>query len=723
MDLMDKNELEDAWRSLFRRDETTKAIMNIIGYYPEKRSLILSFKDTIDRYNSRLADTLLIKPKYTISIGEGALGEFIKLYDVDFNDKVNIRITDLGNDIMIRNIRATHVGRLVSIKGLVKMVKEVKPRLTRAAFKCKACGALNVVEQTGNYMTLPTKCSGCEAKGSQMFDLVAEHSTFIDSQSIFIEENTEDLRGGEQPQKIEVFLEDDITGDILPGDLVNLVGIVDTSGPNPGKTNIRTRDMYITGLSITVDSEQKYETVNFTEEEVRKIIEQSKDKDLYSKIRNSIAPQIHGMEEIKTALALQLFGGVRKTKPNKLRGDIHILMIGDPGIAKSQLIRRMTEIAPRSRYASGKASTGAGLTASAIKESSADGTSEWSLEAGTLVLADMGIAGIDEIDKMSANDRDAMYEAMEQQTISVSKAGINATLQARCAIISAANPKHGRIYEEDLDNLQTLIDLPVPLVSRFDLIYLMKDSVDTRKDMDLARHIINTHFAGEALQQLERSTDPIVDKTEAEAAAEKVSEAIELDLLRKYISYAKAKIFPVISEEAKVKLVDYYINLRGKANEDTGIPITPRQLEAIIRLSEAYARVRLSNSVDVNDVNNAIEVLRYAYGTLGFQDDYTLTETGRSSKSWQKSRSEEKSMRKMLVDIINDLFRESKTDMIKEYDIFNRIKEEQSDKEEKEIKRILHRAKKELEQMNMKGEILRSERKGRTVYKRGTLSE
>ena len=366
--------------------------------------------------------------------------------------------------------------------------------------------------------------------------------------------------------------------------------------------------------------EQAFEEVEITEEDEKKIIEVSKTPDLYEKMRQSIAPTIYGLDVEKDAMVLQLFGGVPKTMPDgtRIRGDIHMLLVGDPGTAKSQMLTYMSKLAPRSIYASGKASSAAGLTAAAVRDEFGEG--QWTLEAGALVLADMGIACIDEIDKMAEQDRSALHQAMEQQEISVAKAGINATLKSRCAILAAANPKLGR-FDEYIP-IHEQINMPPALLSRFDLIFSIIDKPNRERDNEVATHILQTHKAGEVKEHRLRARSTEYSEKEEEKLMKPVTPYFKPDFIRKYIAYAKRNIFPVLQDEAIKRLNDYYVSLRSSSEES--IPFTPRQLEAFVRLAEASARVRLSDKVTVGDADIAINIIEKYLRRVGFD-----RETGR----------------------------------------------------------------------------------------------
>jgi replicative DNA helicase Mcm len=369
-----------------------------------------------------------------------------------------------------------------------------------------------------------------------------------------------------------------------------------------------------------VEFEQhEYDEIQITEEDEVKIQEMSKDPELFNNIVKSISPTIYGMDEVKRAIALQLFGGSHKDMDDKtsIRGDIHILLMGDPGVAKSQLLRYMSMLAPRGIYASGKSASAAGLTAAAVKDDFGDG--RWTLEAGALVLADKGLACIDELDKMTDQDRSSLHEAMESQRISVAKAGITATLQCRCSLLAAANPKYGR-FEEDTP-ITEQIDLPPALMSRFDMIFVLTDKPEKKRDADITRHILNVHRRGQVRMIEEGQVVTGIDASLIRAETKNIEPVYDIDIMRKYVAYSK-RITPVLTDDAIKIINDSYLKIRAKGEEhDKTVPITARQLEAFVRLSEASAKLRLSPLVTDRDANLAVDLVEYYLQKVAGTDD------------------------------------------------------------------------------------------------------
>ena len=646
------------WWENFFIEYCSNEIETVALKYPKMRSLFVDYW-LIDKVDHEMAELLLDEPQKMIFNAEFALNNIDVA--VDKQIKLHFRVYNLPdtNRIPIRYLRAEHLGKLVAIEGLVKKVTEVRPKLKKAVFICQRCGAENVVEQDEELLKEPVQCINCERSSS--FKLSTSMSTFIDSQKLEIQESPEGLRGGAQPERISIFIEDDLVGDVAPGDRVIVNGILLARQRRRGVQRLTSFDKVIQAVSIE-KQEQAFEEVEITEEDEKKILEISRLPDIYERMRESIAPTIYGMETEKDALVLQLFGGVPKTMPDgtRIRGDIHVLLVGDPGTAKSQILSYISKLAPRSIYASGKATSAAGLTAAAVRDEFGEG--HWTLEAGALVLADMGIACIDEIDKMSEQDRSALHQAMEQQEISVAKAGINATLKSRCAILAAANPKLGRF--DEFIPIHEQINMPPALLSRFDLIFSLIDRPDRERDSELALHILKTHKAGEVKEQRARIKESRYTEDEERKLLERVTPTFDPEFLRKYIAYAKRNIFPVMDDEAIERIKDYYVSLRSSSEES--IPFTPRQLEAFVRLAEASARVRLSDRVTIEDAERAINIIEKYLRRVGVDRetgriDIDMIATGISRTQQDRLRT--------ILSIIRDLCRESPDGMASMEDI------------------------------------------------------
>ncbi len=619
----------ERWEDFLKRycwDE----LIELSNSYPEKRSLFVKFSD-MDIYDPDLADMLLEDPDVAIGAATRALREMDIPTGVTL-DEANLRIIKLPRKVKIRDIRSNDIGKLVSIEGLVTKATEVRPRVVEAVFECPFCGHIFSLEQGGRQFKEPRECEresgGCGRK-VQRFKLLVDKCKFANAQKIRLQESPEELRGGELPQAIDVNLEDDISGEVSPGDRVIVAGILRSYQRTTqfGKTPFF--DIYLDGNSLEI-KEEEFEEIVITEEDEREIMELKNQPDVYEKLIRSIAPSIYGYEEIKEAMVLQLFAGIPKELPDetRVRGDIHLLLVGDPGVAKSQLLTYLVKLAPRGLYTGGKSSTSAGLTAAAVRDEFGEG--RWTLEAGALVLADKGIAAVDEIDKMEKKDRDALHEAMEQQTVSIAKAGIMARLNSRCALLAAANPKYGRF--DKYTTIAEQINMPPTLMSRFDLIFTMMDRPNEEMDTKTAEHILETHYAGELLARSENiGKVEEVEKEHFEEAMRVMEPAVPGELLRKYVAWSKRNVFPVMTEEAKNKFMDFYIGLRrqGYEDEDAPVPVTARQLEALIRLGEARARTRLSDKITAEDAERVINVVTYCLKHV-----FVDPETGKLDTDW-----------------------------------------------------------------------------------------
>ena len=341
--------------------------------------------------------------------------------------------------------------------------------------------------------------------------------------------------------------------------------------------------------------EETFEELDISDEDERQILELSQDPKVFEKLAKSVAPSVWGYPEIKQSLVLQLFSGVRKIHADgqKSRGDLHILLIGDPGVAKSVTLLFMAGISPKGRYVVGKSASGAGLTATVVRDEYLRG---WSLEAGAMVLAHKGLVCIDELEKMDPNDRSAMHEGMEQQTITISKANVQATLRSETSVLAAANPRLGRF--DPYQPISQQIDLPPTLINRFDVIFPLRDLPDRKKDDLIATHVLKSHK--------DSGEDMLIPR----------------ELFRKYVAYAKQRVSPVLSEDAIEEIKKFYVDLRNMPVSSESalrpIPISARQLQSLVRMSEASAKMRLSKEVTIDDARRAIEIMRYYLTQVGY---------------------------------------------------------------------------------------------------------
>ena len=561
----------------------------------DKLYLIVDFSQ-LSRFDLELSETFLEEPRDNFSLAESAIMDMNLPKDID---KFRVRFKDLpkSQKCLLKNIRSKHIGKLIFVDGVVKQKSDVRPKAKFAKFECPVCGNLISIPQNEKKFRKPNKCA-CGYKGK----FKQTETELIDYQGIVIEEPPEELDGSEQPQRFNTVVKEDLVSPFFvkrsnPGNKVRITGIVKEvpvvakGGGQSTKYELVLESNYIQPM------EENYGDVEISSEDEEEIIKISKRKKYYEDLIESVAPGIFGHDRIKEAILLQFVGGVNKRGADgvKRRGDIHTLLVGDPGAGKSQLLKRAEVIAPKARYVSGKGASGAGLTAAVVKDEFLGG---WSLEAGALVLANGGICMIDELDKMSTEDRSAMHEALEQQSVTISKANIQATMQAQTTVMAAANPKLGRF--NPYEPLVSQIDLPPPLISRFDLIFPIRDIPDQEKDEKLAGFVLKLHKKDEQIEP-----------------------PIKTETLRKYIAYARRRVFPKLTEGSTEEIRNYYVSTRNSISEQESqtISITTRQLEALIRLSEASAKLRLSNEVTRDDAKRAIDLLEFCLKNVGMDPD------------------------------------------------------------------------------------------------------
>ena len=731
-----------------------------------------------------LSDNMIQVPEDSLAIMETALGE------LGLVENPRIRLEELPRTsyIKVRDIRAKHLDQLLWIDGIVRQASDVRPQVVNAKFECPNCGAILSVLQIDRKFREPSRCS-CGWKSN--FKILSKE--MVDAQRLVIEESPDALEGGEQPRRINVFLKEDLVdpkmeGKTTPGSRVSIYGIL-KEVPVPLQTGaISTRFDIAVEANNAISGEEGFEDLDISEEDIRQIQELAVDPNLYERLSKSIAPSIYGFDKIKEAVLLQLFGGVKKKKSDVgfTRGDIHVLLVGDPGVAKSVLLKYISIIAPKGRYVSGKAATAAGLTAAVVKDEFLRG---WSLEAGAMVLSNKGTVCIDEIEKMSEQDRSTMHEAMEQQcylpdfeimfvdgskkkigtfvdylieknadkveqgvnceilsldenneilttdfesiypagiknvsrhiapdkfvriilsngrevtvtpehpcwavkdgrittvaaknlkegeffpvpvglitgenikvvsdiyqdglqlqqikkssgrigwikvqsvniirnpglkwvydimiepthsfisngmilhnSVTISKANIQATLRAETTVLAAGNPKLGRF--DPYTPIPNQIDISPALLSRFDVIFIIRDLPNKIQDAAIAKHVLEEH------QQ------------------EVIRDVVEPKLFRKYVAYAKQKVKPKLTNEAVEEIKEFYIRLRnqpGRADSELKpIPITARQLEGIVRLAEAHAKMRLNLEVTREDAKKAIELVKFSLMQVGYDEE------------------------------------------------------------------------------------------------------
>jgi len=552
--------------------------------------VVVDFEDLL-AYDQELAKLLVDKPDEYFPYIERSGWAQLKIEDPEYAEmikKIRVRFRKLPERYSLRKVGQAQLSKLLLVDGIIVRATPVRPLVTRAAFQCRKCNSLTFVEQSGLVMREPELCGRCRSK---LLDFMEKQSTFINSQELRMQERPEDLPPGQLPRAIDVKLFEDLVDVARPGDRISLTGIVRAQQEVLSRgTRLRTFDLFLDANFLDISGKET-EIVEITVEEEAQILEMAKDPWIHRKLLSSLAPSIYGYDVIKEAILYLLFGAVHKTLPDgvRIRGDVNVLLIGDPGTAKSQLLQYVARVAPRGLYTSGRGSTAAGLTAAVVREKSGGLV----LEAGALVLADKGVCSIDEIDKMRPDDRVAIHEAMEQQTVSIAKGGIVATLNARASVLAAANPALGRY--EPYKNITENINLPVTILSRFDLIFIMRDAPDSEVDTRMSEHILTLHRVGAPPQEA-----PLTPQ-----------------MFRKYVSYSRG-VSPVLTEEASNALRDFYLRMRSTSTTaDSPIAITPRQLEALIRLSECRARSFLRDKVTVEDTDAIIRLMTISLQHVG----------------------------------------------------------------------------------------------------------
>lgn len=578
-------------------------------------SLVVNFMD-LDSFDHELALNVIQTPEEYLGYANKAALEQLKSEDPDYAEAVEglfVRFQNLPEKTPLRRVDAARIGKLIMIDGIVIRASPVRPLITKAVYKCLRCKLIVSVEQKGARLSQPIQCQRC---GKRNFTLLPSESTFINTQRLRMQERPEELPPGQLPRWIDISLSRDMVDMARPGDRIYLTAIVRgvQQRTKLGRM-LKTFDLFLEANYVDV-SARRFERVEITPKEEERIRKLAKDPFIIRTLTRSIAPSIYGYEYIKEAILYSICSGVPKHPQDmNIRGDIHALLIGDPATAKSQLLRYVANLSPRAIYTTGRGSTAAGLTAAVLR----DQKGGMALEAGALVLADRGTCAIDEFDKMGLNDRTAIHEAMEQQTVSIAKGGIVAILNARTSILAAANPKLGR-YDANLSVAQN-VNLPATILSRFDLIFIIRDVPRGEEDKMMAEHITKLH--------------------RGESTA--VESLIPQELLAKYLAYART-LKPKLTEEAAKRLEEFYLKMRGKsATSDSPVAITARQHESLIRLAEARAKSALRDEVTVEDAEAVINLFKVSLRQVGIdietgKYDIDILMTGKPKSARDKMR-------------------------------------------------------------------------------------
>nr|ACN78877.2 minichromosome maintenance 2 protein [Pisum sativum] len=561
------------------------------------------------------------------------------------HQKIYVRITNLPVYDQIRNIRQIHLNTMIRIGGVVTRRSGVFPQLQQVKYGCSKCGAILGPFFQNSYSEVKVgSCPECQSKGP--FTVNIEQTIYRNFQKLTLQESPGIVPAGRLPRYKEVILLNDLIDCARPGEEIEVTGIY----TNNFDLSLNTKNGFpvfstVVEANYVTKKQDLFSAYKLTQEDKEEIENLGKDPRIGERIVKSIAPSIYGHDDIKTGIALAMFGGQEKNVEGKhrLRGDINVLLLGDPGTAKSQFLKYVEKTGQRAVYTTGKGASAVGLTAAVHKDPV---TREWTLEGGALVLADRGICLIDEFDKMNDQDRVSIHEAMEQQSISISKAGIVTSLQARCSVIAAANPIGGRYDSSKLFTQN--VELTDPIISRFDILCVVKDVVDPVTDEMLAKFVVDSHFKSQPKGA--NNDDKSVSESQDASGMPTDPEILPQDLLKKYSTYAKLNVFPRFNDVDLDKLTHVYAELRKESSHGQGVPIAVRHIESMIRMSEAHARMHLRQHVTPEDVDMAIRVLLDSFiSTQKFGVQKAL------QKSFRKYITFKKDYNDMLIYILQEL--------------------------------------------------------------------
>ncbi|CAG2101584.1 unnamed protein product [Medioppia subpectinata] len=588
---------------------------------------------------------------------------------------MQVTLNSDAHPIALRDLKSDQISRLVKIPGIVIGASNVRAKATKISLQCRGCREIvndvNINAGLEGYL-LPRKCNS-DQTGRQIkcpidpYFIVPDKCECVDFQLLKLQEVPESVPHGEMPRHMQLYCDRYLCDRVVPGNRVTIVGIYSikkvakpqksaNAADSRATIGIRAPYLRVVGIEINSEGPGRAAVVPYTPDEEQMFRHLASTPNIYERISRSIAPSIFGSTDIKKAIACLLFSGSRKRLPDGLtrRGDINVLLLGDPGTAKSQLLKFVEKVSPIGVYTSGKGSSAAGLTASVIRDPA---SRNFVMEGGAMVLADGGVVCIDEFDKMREDDRVAIHEAMEQQTISIAKAGITTTLNSRCSVLAAANSVFGRWDDTKADQN---IDFMPTILARFDMIFIVKDEHNERRDATIAKHVMEVHINAQ--------------KTTVE---ESVEGELSLNVLKKFIAFCKSKCGPRMSPAAAEKLKKHYVLMRNGSREQenechkkSAIPITVRQLEAIIRISESLAKMQLQPFVLDVHVEEALRLFRVSTLAAATSGDLSGAEGFTSEEEHQSMMRLEKQIKRRFPigaqlsqnSIVNDLTKQNFTE-------------------------------------------------------------
>jgi replicative DNA helicase Mcm len=629
--------------ALYRSRYESKLGKFLEAYTPDSRNVFEVDYSDLFRYDSDLAEDYLKAPdrvRHDLEVGLAAVNW--SFAEELTPDNLEVRVTGLP-DHVVHDVGAYQLddvdGTVGAVRGQVAKRTQKKELIEQAAFECVRCGAYTTVPQSNDdSLDEPRQCGSCERDGP--FNL-AKHADDTEKRAY------QRVRLQLPPEKaatatdetIDAVLHDDLVDTVAPGDRVVVNGRLESELQYNGQQPTRLLELECKAESVEM-LETDFEDIDIAahREEIEAIADR---ENPIESVVDSIAPSIRGREAIKEAIALQMFGGVEKTLPDGAhkRGTLHILVVGDPGCGKSAILQYAKRLSPRAVYTSGKQSTAAGLTGAAVQDDFGDGG--WTIDAGALVEAHNGLCAIDEFDKMDEEDQSGVMQAMSEQEISISKAGINATLPAKTTVLAAANPRDGRF--DQYDPVGDQIDLDPAIFSRFDLVFTVSDQPDRELDTEIAEHIAEVSRVGQALANDEYDPD----------GSDRATPEIEPETMQAYIAYAR-RLDPVLTTAAQERIVDEYVELRNANDDDGPIPTTARMNEALIRLAEAAARVRLSEQITEADAERAIRIHRRCLEDVGVDPDTGDFDADLKETSTSKSQRERIDVVKSIINEVDD---------------------------------------------------------------------